>query len=58
MWNRTADTRKNAPITHCMTVHKKRITNFYFIFIPKCQFSIYVGKSARGINLWFSFALF
>jgi hypothetical protein len=33
MGNRTADTRKNAPITHCMTVHKKRIANIYFIFM-------------------------
>ncbi len=39
MRNRTADTRKNAPITHCMTVHKKRIANVYFIFILKCWFS-------------------
>lgn len=31
----SADTQKNAPITHCMTVHKKRIANIYFIFILK-----------------------
>ena len=40
MRNRTADIQKNAPITHCMTVHKKRIAIIYFIFILECQFSI------------------
>ena len=35
MRNRTADTQKNAPLTHCMAVHKKRIMNCYFIFILK-----------------------
>lgn len=42
MRNRTV----NMPITHCMTVHKKRIGNIYFIFILKCQFSIcaYLSK--------------
>ena len=45
MRNISADTQKNAPITHCMTVHKKRIANLYFIFILKCQFSIYACLS-------------
>lgn len=40
MRNRSSDTQKNAPITHCMTVHKKRITNIYFIIMLNCQFSI------------------
>lgn len=40
MRNISSDMQKNAPITHCMTVHKKRIAIIYFIFILKCQFSI------------------
>lgn len=40
MRNISADIQKNAPITHCMTVHKKRIAIIYFIFILKFQFSI------------------
>lgn len=35
MRNMSADIQKNAPITHCMTVHKKRIVIIYFIFILK-----------------------
>lgn len=53
MRNRTADTRKNAPITHCMTVHKKRIANLYFIFILKCQFSIYAYLSRWRMRAFF-----
>lgn len=40
MQNKSADRQKNALVTHCMAVHKKRIANIYFIFILKCQFSI------------------
>lgn len=52
MRNRTADTRKNAPITHCMTVHKKRIANIYFIFILKYRFSICAYCPDGGCGLF------
>ena len=52
MRNRTTDARKNAPITHCMTVHKKRIANLYFIFILKCKFSIYACCPDGGGGLF------
>ncbi len=45
MQNKSADRQKNALVTHCMAVHKKRIANLYFIFILKCQFSIYAYLS-------------
>ena len=53
MRSRTADTQKNAPITHCMTVHKKRIGNIYFIFILKCQFSICAYLSRWRMRAFF-----
>ncbi len=53
MRNRTADTRKNAPITHCMTVHKKRIANIYFIYILKYRFSICAYLSRWWMRAFF-----
>ena len=52
MRNRTADMQKNAPITHCMTVHKKRIAIIYFIFILECQFSICAYCPDGGCELF------
>ena len=52
MRNRTADMQKNAPITHCMTVHKKRIAIIYFTFILECQFSICAYCPDGGCELF------
>ena len=41
MRNISADIQKNAPITHCMTVHKKRIAIIYFIELSISADSIF-----------------
>ncbi len=53
MRNISSDMQKNAPITHCMTVHKKRIAIIYFIFILKCQFSICACLSRWRMRAFF-----
>ena len=52
MRNMSADIQKNAPITHCMTVHKKRIAIIYFTFILECQFSICAYCPDGGCELF------
>ncbi len=53
MRNISVDTPKNASITHYMTVCNGRIANTYFIFILKCQFSIWAYLSRWRMQTFF-----
>lgn len=58
MRNISADTQKNAPITHRIAVHNKRIRSNYFIIIPNCQFSICTYLPRRRIWAFFDRILY